>query len=99
MAIEHITNSLAATIAHFGACEVEPSAAKLITFGERQIAIAYDLDDSALQRDLGPMPLTPLEDGIRRTLDHFRRLQREGRLDTADLDGPKPAPVTVIQEA
>jgi nucleoside-diphosphate-sugar epimerase len=65
--------------------QVEPAAARLITFGERQIAIAYDLDDAALQRDLGPMPLTSLEDGIRQTLQHFRDLGREGRLDTADL--------------
>lgn len=65
---------------------VEPAAERLITHGERQIAIAYDLDDAALQRDLGPMPRTPLEEGIRQTLDHFRRLDTEGRLDTADLD-------------
>ena len=62
-------------------------AAELITFGERQIAIAYDLDDTALQRDLGPTPRTPLVEGVRRTLQHFKRLQAEGRLDTADLDG------------
>ena len=71
---------------HRAMCEVEPTAAKLITFGERQIAIAYDLDDSALQRDLGPMPLTPLAEGIRQTLEMFRKLQADGRLDTADLD-------------
>jgi nucleoside-diphosphate-sugar epimerase len=71
---------------HRAMCEVEPAAAKLITHGERQIAIAYDLDDSALQRDLGPMPLTPLKEGIRQTLEVFRKLQAEGRLDTADLD-------------
>jgi nucleoside-diphosphate-sugar epimerase len=71
---------------HRALCEVEPSAAQLITFGERQIAIAYDLDDSALQRDLGPMPCTPLVDGIRQTLTLFRKLQSEDRLDTADLD-------------
>jgi len=71
---------------HRAMVEVEPSAAKLITFGERQIAIAYDLDDQALQRDLGPMPLTPLTDGIRQTLEAFRKLHAEGRLDTADLD-------------
>ncbi len=65
---------------------VEPAAERLITFGERQIAIAYDLDDTALQRDLGPMPHTPLEEGIRQTLDQFRRLRAEDRLDTADLD-------------
>ena len=71
---------------HRAMVEVEPAAAKLITFGERQIAIAYDLDDSALQRDLEPMPRTPLADGIRQTLEMFRKLQAEGRLDTADLD-------------
>jgi len=64
---------------------VEPAAARLITFGERQISIAYDLDDSALQRDLGPMPKTPLLEGIRQTLEHFRKLAASGRLDTADL--------------
>lgn len=72
---------------HQAMCAVEPTAQKLITFGERQIAIAYDLDDSALQKDLGPMPRTSLEEGIRQTLALFRRLQTEGRLDTADLDG------------
>jgi nucleoside-diphosphate-sugar epimerase len=72
---------------HRALCMVEPSAAKLITYGEKQIPIAYDLDDSALQRDLGPMPKTPLVEGVRATLELFRRLRGEGRLDTADLDG------------
>jgi nucleoside-diphosphate-sugar epimerase len=72
---------------HQALCTVEPQAASLVTYGERQIGIAYDLDDAALQRDLGPLPKTPLVEGIRHTLDHFRRLQVEGRLDTADLDG------------
>jgi nucleoside-diphosphate-sugar epimerase len=72
---------------HETLCAVEPSAARLITFGEKQIPIAYDLDDGALQRDLGPMPRTFLADGIRRTLEQFRQLQAEGRLDTADLEG------------
>jgi nucleoside-diphosphate-sugar epimerase len=67
-------------------CAVDPAARDLISYGDRQIAIAYDLDDAALQRDLGPMPRTPLEDGIRQTLRAFRRLQAEGRLDTAELD-------------
>jgi nucleoside-diphosphate-sugar epimerase len=71
---------------HQALCEVDAAAQQRITFGDRQIAIAYDLDDSALQRDLGPMPLTPLVDGIRRTLEHFQRLQAEGKLDTSDLE-------------
>lgn len=66
--------------------EVEPAAAQLISHGERQIPIAFNLDDAALQRDLGPIPVTPLAEGIRRTLDHFRQLHAEGRLDTADLE-------------
>jgi nucleoside-diphosphate-sugar epimerase len=72
---------------HRTLCAVDPAAERLITYGERQIAIAYDLDDSALQRDLGPLPPTPLTEGIRRTLEQFRRLQSQGRLDTADLEG------------
>lgn len=70
---------------HKALVAVEPSAAERITFGERQIAIAYDLDDAALQRDLGPIAMTPLEDGIRHTLTAFRKLQAEGRLDLDDL--------------
>jgi len=65
---------------------VDP-AAQLITYGKRQIAIAYDLDDSALQCDVGPVPKTPLIEGIRRTLALFKQLQSEGRLDTSDLEG------------
>jgi nucleoside-diphosphate-sugar epimerase len=65
---------------HRALCTVEPTAAQLITFGEKQIPIAYDLDDTSLQRDLGPMPKTPLAEGIRQTLERFRRLANEGRV-------------------
>jgi nucleoside-diphosphate-sugar epimerase len=71
---------------HRALCAVDPAAPQLITFGDNQIAIAYDLDDTTLQRDLGPMPRTPLVEGIRRTLEIFCRLRDEGRLDTADLE-------------
>jgi nucleoside-diphosphate-sugar epimerase len=67
--------------------EADPAAAKLVTCGDRQIAVAYDLDDAALRKDVGAVPHTRLSDGVRRTLEHFRQLQRERRLDTADLDG------------
>jgi nucleoside-diphosphate-sugar epimerase len=76
---------VAMTAFHKALCAADPRAADLITFGELQLPIAYNLDDSALQRDLGPMPYTPLEEGVRRTLEHFRRLQAEGRLDMSDL--------------
>jgi nucleoside-diphosphate-sugar epimerase len=79
---------------HKALSAVLPEAAKLVTVGKTQIAIAYDLSDAGIERDLGPMPKTPLEAGIRETVNIFRQLQSEGRLDTSDLDAPKPAPVT-----
>jgi len=83
---------------HKALCAVLPDAGKLVTVGTTQIAIAYDLSDAGLERDLGPMPKTSLEAGIRATVDIFRKLQAEGRLDTADIDGPKTAPVVVADE-
>ncbi|AMV22988.1 UDP-glucose 4-epimerase [Gemmata sp. SH-PL17] len=83
---------------HAALSTVLPEAAKLVTFGTTQIAIAYDLSDDGLQRDLGPMPKTPLEAGIRETVAIFKQLQSEGRLDTSDLDAPKMAPVAVADE-
>lgn len=83
---------------HAALCRVLPEAERLVTFGTTQIAIAYDLSDDGIERDLGPMPKTGLEDGIRETVAIFRELQGEGRLDTADLDAPKPPPVTVADE-
>jgi nucleoside-diphosphate-sugar epimerase len=78
--------------------KVLPEAEKLVTVGKTQIAIAYDLSDAGIERDLGPMPKTPLEAGIRETVAIFKQLHAEGRLDTSDLDAPKPAPVTVADE-
>jgi nucleoside-diphosphate-sugar epimerase len=72
---------------HRAFCEVDPAAKDLITYGEKQITIAYDLDDTALQRDLGPIPKTPLVEGLQEAYAMFRRLHKEGRLDTRDLDG------------
>jgi nucleoside-diphosphate-sugar epimerase len=85
------------TTFHRALCAVAPEAADLVTFGDRQLAIAYDLDDAALQRDLGPLPTTPLVDGIRQTLAIFRTLAAEGRLDADDL-AAAPAPVTAADE-
>jgi nucleoside-diphosphate-sugar epimerase len=83
---------------HAALATVLPEAAKLVTFGTTQIAIAYDLSDAGLQRDLGPMPKTALVDGIRETVAIFKQLQSENRLDTSDLEAPKTAPVVVADE-
>lgn len=74
---------------------VLPEAKGNVAIGTTQIAITYDLSDDGLQRDLGPMPRTSLEDGIRETVAIFRQLAAEGRLDASDLDAPKAPPVIV----
>ena len=66
--------------------EVVPEAADLVTFGGNQLPIGFDLDDGALVGEIGEIPKTPLAEGIRLTVEHFRLLKNEGRLDTSDLD-------------
>lgn len=65
---------------------IAPRARQLIRAEGPSVPIAHDLDDSALVHDLGEVPRTPLADGIRETIKIFERLQREGRLDTKDLE-------------
>jgi nucleoside-diphosphate-sugar epimerase len=65
--------------------EAWPSAQGLISHVEHPIPFPDALDDSRYQADLGPAPATSLERGIRRTLEEFARLQKEGRLDAREL--------------
>ena len=58
----------------------------LITFGGPPIPIAPALDDSAIRRFIGDLPSTPLEIGVRETMDRFAALRDAGTLDTTDLD-------------
>jgi hypothetical protein len=44
------------------------------------------MDDAAIREALGPLPATRLQDGVTSTIKRFAELQREGRLDTKDLD-------------
>ena len=64
---------------------IVPAARGLIRAEGPHLPIAYDLDDSALVHDLEDVPRTSLDDGIRQTIEIFRRLQEEKRLDTRDL--------------
>lgn len=64
---------------------IAPDSRRLVTHGSRQLPIEYDLDDSALERDFGPLEKTPLDAGIRDTYERFVELERSGRLDVSDL--------------
>ncbi|HEU4433989.1 MAG TPA: NAD(P)-dependent oxidoreductase [Pyrinomonadaceae bacterium] len=57
----------------------------LITFGGPPIPIAPAMNDAAIRRFIGELPSTPLEIGIRETLDRFAVLHDAGTLDTSDL--------------
>ena len=57
----------------------------LIQAAGKPLPMAYDLDDSALVRDLGEPRRTALELGIRETLAIFERLQTEGKLEVREL--------------
>ncbi len=62
-----------------------PSAKGLVTHVDQAMPFPSALDDTRYQRDLGPAPATALVDGVRRTLDEFARLHKDGRLDAREL--------------
>jgi nucleoside-diphosphate-sugar epimerase len=64
---------------------VAPDAAQLVAHGDRQLPIAFDLDDARLDARFGPLPRTSLQDGVRETYRRFRALRDQGRLDLSDL--------------
>ena len=57
-----------------------PETASLITADGPQVPVAYRMSDGLLLEKVPDIPKTPLEEGIARTLDIFRRLRRENRL-------------------
>jgi nucleoside-diphosphate-sugar epimerase len=49
------------------------------------LPVAYDLLETGLEALLGPIERTPLVEGVRRTAEHFQRLQASGKLHDRDL--------------
>ena len=64
--------------------EIEPAARGKIDYDGPQIPIPPELDGSALDEALPNLPRTPLEEGMRRTVDRFRELL------AAAPPGPEP---------
>ena len=66
--------------------EVVPAARGLIRCKSNQLAIASNFSQQGLKDELGQVPATPLKQGIEKTVEIFRRLHHENRLDVSDLE-------------
>jgi UDP-glucuronate 4-epimerase len=52
-----------------------------ITYENKTLPNPEDVDDSAIEAALGPIPWIPLEEGVRKTVEHFRAAAKTGRID------------------
>lgn len=66
--------------------QVSSSNGDLITFGGPPIPIAAAMDDTAIRKLMTALPSTPLDVGVRETMDRFAALRDAGKLDTSDID-------------
>ena len=53
---------------------LRPGSAGLIRVTGPKVPVAYRMDDAQLRAKVPGIPKTPLEEGIRKTLDHFEQL-------------------------
>jgi nucleoside-diphosphate-sugar epimerase len=56
-----------------------------VRFGDQQLPIAPDLDDTRLEAAFGPLKRTPLLEGVAETYRRFAELHEAGKLDLSDL--------------
>ncbi len=64
----------------------EVSGVDRVTFGDRQLPIAPDLDDSRLESSFGPLRRTSVFEGVAETFRRFSELEAAGKLDLSDLE-------------
>jgi nucleoside-diphosphate-sugar epimerase len=58
---------------------------ELVTFGGPPIPIAPAMNDAAIRRAIGELPVTRLETGMQETMQRFTALRDAGRLDISDI--------------
>ncbi len=56
-----------------------------ITFEEKPLPFPDEVDGAPLARVIGPLPHTPLAEGVAWTVNRFRELVREGKMDRDEM--------------
>jgi nucleoside-diphosphate-sugar epimerase len=65
---------------------VIPATKGLLTCTTNSLGIAANLAEDGLREEIGEVPFTGLRQGIQRTVEVFEGLEREAKLDLADLE-------------
>ena len=66
-------------------CLARPDMTDKLSYEETALPFPSDLDDAALTKLLGPLPYTPLNDGVKQTIDMFENAITNGLLGMADI--------------
>ncbi len=66
--------------------QVAPASRGTISFGDRILPFPEAFDGAPLEAALGPQPVTPLAEGVQRTIATYRDAMARGRVDAAFLD-------------
>ncbi len=64
---------------------IEPAARGRISFDDKPLPFPEDLDDAGFQAALGPLPATPLRDGVRATIELFKLALADGKISGQSL--------------
>jgi len=60
--------------------KIEPAARGKITFDDIPLPFPEEVDSSTLEKVIGPLPYTPLEQGVAETMDIFRKALENGKI-------------------
>jgi nucleoside-diphosphate-sugar epimerase len=66
--------------------ECFPAGKGLVSCTSDRLGIASNLAETGLKDEIGSVPTTSLKSGIEATIQIFKKLQKDGRLDLSDLD-------------